>query len=265
MELSITTDYHVDPAVPQELQLRRMAAAGFPVVHWCYEWNVDVEYGAAGYETVRGWLTAAGLGLLDTHGVCWSGGRESAADPQQRAAGLRLHRDRIRFTAALGGDTVVIHPPDGEDLEAAVERQIGAVAELQPLLRELGITLSIENTWPTERNRAAIPALLAAFGAETMGFCFDSGHANLAGDTEWLIAEAFPRLSCLHLHDNDGQRDLHQLPGQGTCRWDRIIDAIAAVGYRKPLNFELSMTRSGYEDEEAFLAAAWETGRRLTA
>ena len=263
MAISITTDYHVDAAIPRTDQLQRMHAAGFDWIHWCYDWNVDVVYGADGIAAIGQEVANAGLKLLDTHGVCWGAGRESAAEPDQRAAGLKLHRDRLAFTHALGGDVVVLHPPGREDMAAGVERLVSAIHELEPLARELGVAFSIENTWPTEGNRLTIPRLLDEFPPSVMGFTFDSGHANLAGDTDWLISECFPRLNCLHLHDNDGERDLHQLPFMGTVDWDKVMAAIASAGYAKPINFELAMERSGYHDEVAFLAEAFELGTKL--
>lgn len=260
MELCITTDYEVSADIPRADQLGRMRAAGFRYVHWCYDWADNVIYGEAGLAAIRALLDGAGLQLVDTHGVCWGGAREFAADPAQRAHAVELHRDRLRMTAALGGDTVVIHPATGDDLPAAIDRQIESLRELEPLIRELGVSLSIENTWPASTDHAVIPALFDAFPPAVMGFCLDSGHANLSGNLDWLIEHAFERLTCLHLHDNDGQSDQHRLPGMGTVPWEKLAPAILATGYAKPLNFELSLKRSNFVREEPFLAAAHTIG-----
>ncbi len=263
MELSITTDYEVSADVPREGQCQRMRGAGFEWVHWCYDWADDVIYGDEGIAQIKAMLDRAGLKLLDTHGVCWGGAREFDLDPAKREHALELHRDRLRMTAALGGDTVVIHPAVGEDMAAAIDRQLASIEQLAPLCRELGVSLSIENTWPATVDHAVIPALLDAFGPEVMGFCLDSGHANLSGNTDWLIEHAFGRLNCLHLHDNDGQSDQHQIPGMGTVAWEKVAPAILASGYRKPINFELSLGRSHFRREEPFLAAGYAAGRWL--
>ncbi|MBI2298838.1 MAG: sugar phosphate isomerase/epimerase [Armatimonadetes bacterium] len=241
-----------------------MRAAGFTWAHWCYDWADDVVYGEAGLAVVRGQLTGAGLKLLDTHGVCWSGAREFDPDSARRARADELHRDRLLMTKALGGDTVVIHPATGDDQNGALARQINAIRALEPLIRELGVTLSIENTWPKEIDHAVIPVLLETFPPDVMGYCFDSGHANLSGNTDWLIEHCFPRLACLHLHDNDGTGDHHRLPGMGTVDWPKVRSAIRDAGYLKPINFELSLGRSGYreQDEAAFLAEAYARGRK---
>ena len=42
--LSMSTDYAEDTGSP-ELQLRRIAEAGFTHVHWCHHWDDDFLYG----------------------------------------------------------------------------------------------------------------------------------------------------------------------------------------------------------------------------
>ncbi|MBI5833181.1 MAG: sugar phosphate isomerase/epimerase [Armatimonadetes bacterium] len=265
MPYSITTDYHVDPAVPWALQLRRMRAAGFDRIHWCWDWNANVVYGEAGLARVRDLLTEADLALADTHGAIAGEAREYSVDPAQRAAGLALHRDRLAFTAALGGDVVVLHPPEGrgEELEAATERMVAACLELVPTVRQTGVRLAIENIWPSERNRLVIARLLSAFEPDIMGFCLDSGHANVAGDLDWLIDYAFDRLLAVHLHDNDGSGDQHLLPGDGTVPWDKLTSALRDAGYAKVRNLELSMSARYGGDEEAFLGEAMVRAERL--
>lgn len=47
------------------------------------------------------------------------------------------------------------------------------------------------------------------YHAEVLGFCFDTGHANLVGiDFERFITRLGHRLKALHIHDNDGVGDL---------------------------------------------------------
>ena len=58
--------------------------------------------------------------------------------------------------------------------------------------------------------------------------------------------------------------DQHQLPFMGTVDWPRLAKLIAASSYRKWVNLELSQSRSGYEDTEAFLRDAFAIANRLT-
>ena len=215
-------------------------------------------YGEPGLAEARAMLADAGLWVADTHGAIAGGAREYSLDPVEHAAGLALHADRIAFTAALGGDVVVLHPPDVEagDLEAATERMVAACRELAPIAAGHGVRLAIENIWPAERNRLVISRLLAELPATLLGFCLDAGHANVAGDLDWLIEHAFDRLLAVHLHDNDGSGDQHLLPGDGTVNWNKVASALRAAGYDKVRNLELSMSARYGADEPAFLAEA---------
>lgn len=262
MTFSFTTDYHVDPAVPRALQLQRVRAAGFTCLHWCWDWTDNVCYQPDQTPRIAAMLADAGLRLQDTHAVCCGAAREWAADPEQAAAGLALLRDRLEFTAALGGDTLVVHPPDdSEALADSLDRQVAALRSLDPLAERLGVRWALENLTPAPRNRQAVARLFAEFPPARLGFCFDSGHANLAGDTDWLIEHAFGRLAALHLHDNDGSGDQHRLPGDGTVDWPKVRAAIRATGYAKVVNLELVMRDT--DDEGAFLAEAWRRAERL--
>lgn len=43
----------------------------------------------------------------------------------------------------------------------------------------------------------------------------------------------------LHLNDNDGEKDFHLLPGEGTVDWAEFRQALKEVGYRGPFLFEV--------------------------
>ena len=74
---------------------------------------------------------------------------------------------------------------------------------------------------------------------EFVGWCFDSGHANLAGNAARLYAFG-DRLIALHLHDNLGEKDDHQPPFFGTVDWKATLGFIRGSGYTKPINFEIT-------------------------
>ncbi|MBM4081194.1 MAG: sugar phosphate isomerase/epimerase [Planctomycetes bacterium] len=258
MILSIATDYHVTDAVSRAEQARRMAAAGFRGVHWCWDWCEYVLYGEPGFEKARQELAAGGLRLIDTHGSedktarCWH------EDHEIRDRGLRLHEDRIRFTAALGGDAVTLHPPGKDALEPGLPRFLDAIRALEPLCRETRVGLAVENTGHPELNRRVFSALFEAFDRELVGLTWDTGHGNLARDNDWLMANCLDRPMVLHLNDNRGEKDDHVLPAMGTVDWPKVMAAIRRSPYRKPITLEVGMVKSGYEDEDAFLRAAFE-------
>lgn len=84
-------------------------------------------------------------------------------------------------------------------------------------------------------------------GAEVLGFCFDTGHANLVGiDFEDFILSLGNRLKVLHIHDNDGIRDLHQMPytftmdreNNPSTDWNSFLSGLREIGFDGVLSFE---------------------------
>ena len=62
--------------------------------------------------------------------------------------------------------------------------------------------------------------------------CWDTGHAHLQGVNQYKeIMELGSRLKGLHIHDNDGNSDLHQAPFLGNCNFDDVIRGLIDSGY----------------------------------
>lgn len=77
------------------------------------------------------------------------------------------------------------------------------------------------------------------------------------------LAPLMSRLAVLHLHDNDGQGDLHRLTFDGVVDWALAAELIAESPYTKPMSYEVSMRNAGISEEGAFLAKAYTTGARF--
>lgn len=80
-----------------------------------------------------------------------------------------------------------------------------------------------------------------------MGFCFDTGHANIVGiDFEKFIRTLGARLKVLHIHDNDGVADLHQVPftftktreNLASTDWEGFLRGLAGIHFDGVLSFE---------------------------
>lgn len=95
-------------------------------------------------------------------------------------------------------------------------------------------------------------------GKEVFGFCLDTGHANLVGiDIEKFIVTMGSRLKVLHIHDNDGVADLHQLPYTFTrtrenspiTDWDGFIRGLRKIHFDGVLSFETAPVLKAFPDE----------------
>ena len=139
------------------------------------------------------------------------------------------------------------------------------------MAREMGIIVCIENLYNSFAGRMIegpccdarkaverIDRLNDRYGAEIFGFCFDTGHANLVGlDFEKFIITLGSRLKVLHIHDNDGVNDIHQMPfaftrtrdNEPATDWKGFIRGLRSIKYDGVLSFETSPVLASFPDK----------------
>lgn len=181
----------------------------------------------------------------------------------------------MQICAFLGCRYIVVH---GFKLsyflgseEAEWEQTQSFLESLAPMAKEMGITMCIENLYHNRGNHLVegpcCDAIKAAeridrmndkFAAQVLGFCFDTGHANLVGiDFERFITTLDYRLKVLHIHDNDGIGDLHQIPftftrnreNKSSTDWEGFIRGLRAVSFEGALSFETAPVLTAFPKE----------------
>lgn len=158
---------------------------------------------------------------------------------------------------------------------------------LAPMAKEMGITLCIENLYDSigghlvegpccHAGKAVerIERINDKYHSEVLGFCFDTGHANLVGlDFEKFITMLGGHLKVLHIHDNDGISDLHQLPYTFTrtrenlpsTDWEGFSRSLKKIGFDGVLSFETAPVLTAFPEEmkEDVLSFIARTGNYL--
>lgn len=142
---------------------------------------------------------------------------------------------------------------------------------LAPMAKKAKTVVCMENLWNTtgthkvegpgcDALKAAkrIDELNEKFGEELFGFCFDTGHANLVGlDFEKFLKTLGHRLKVLHIHDNDGLEDLHQIPftftrirtNKPSTDWEGFLKGLKAIDYKGVLSFETGPCLDTFPEE----------------
>ncbi len=155
--------------------------------------------------------------------------------------------------------------------EAEWERTEQFLHSILPFAREMNITVCLENIYNNYTGRIVegpccdikkvierIDRMNDNYHAEVLGFCFDTGHANLIGlDNENFITLLGNRLKVLHIHDNDGIGDLHQIPFTFTksrenissTDWDGFLKGLRNINYQGVLNFETAPVLQAFPHE----------------
>ena len=151
------------------------------------------------------------------------------------------------------------------------ERTEQFIDSIAPTAKEMGITICIENLYDSvgghlvegpccdvKKAIERIDRINDKYHAEVLGFCFDVGHANLVGiNFEEFITVLDYRLKVLHIHDNDGVRDLHQIPftfsktreNTSSTDWDGFLTGLRNIGYKGVLNFETAPVLKAFPEE----------------
>jgi len=257
--LSMTTDYFTDTGCA-EPYLRRIADAGFTHVHWCHEWCTDYAYPDDEVRQIEGWLGKCGLKLLDLHAS--AGMREGGGSPpvkdwasgteESRCAGVELVRNRIEMAARLGGDVIIMHVPKSLTADALAASPVRrSLDELQPLAAKAGVRIAIENM--ANDAFGTLRALFALYAPDYLGLCYDSGHGNVGGKGLDHLDTVKDRLIAVHLHDNDGSGDRHDILFNGTVDWPRLAQILARSSYSKCVSSEANMRKSEIRDERLWL------------
>lgn len=155
--------------------------------------------------------------------------------------------------------------------EAEWRKTEGILDLIAPMAKEMGITICIENLYEVIAGRITegpccdarkaverIEKFNDKYHAEVLGFCFDTGHANLVGiDMERFITTLGSHLKVLHIHDNDGVGDLHQIPftftktreNKPSTDWEGFIRGLRNIQYQGVLSFETAPVLSAFPEE----------------
>ena len=144
----------------------------------------------------------------------------------------------------------VIHPTKSDTPPDFSEIGLDRIKRLVDCAEKHDVKLAFENL----RRVDYLDKILSQIDSKSVGFCFDSGHNNCFTPQKQVIAEHYDRLFALHINDNDGTKDMHILPFDGTYDFEIMAKYIAKSNYRGALSAEVMKGRQpqydGMTDEE---------------
>jgi len=163
-------------------------------------------------------------------------------DADTRADGIRLLVRTLEVCRQFGGRYAVVHP--GRDVPSVDRtRELAwtraAIAQAADLAPD-GVAVALETMGASALAGPAdeMLAVLDGIDPDRAGICLDTGHVHQGADVVTYIHTVADRIVTLHLHDNHGSRDEHNLPGRGTIDWPPTIAALHTGGYRGVLMCE---------------------------
>lgn len=157
----------------------------------------------------------------------------------------------LEICSMLGVRYAVAHPfivpnAPAEDTAIHVDENLRLYGGCARKARSLGIRLAFENMPMAQTfgsRTCDLLAVVSAFGEETAGICWDTGHGQLIYGEEHAAAirSLKGKIIALHVHDNCGAKDDHMPPFFGTIPWESLMPALKQADYRGELNFEVAV------------------------
>ena len=194
-------------------------------------------------------IESAGLEVSQVHGPWRWKPQDSTVE--ERAERMEKMKKSIRGTAILGCKHWVVHPimPHGiqeKGTELAKETwdlNLEFMSELLQTAKEYGVIICFENM-PMPNFSLGSPAEILKFvktiNDENFKICLDTGHVAVYGDVNLAdaVRELKDEIRVLHVHDNDGRKDLHFLPYFGVIDWKGFGKALKEIEFDGVFSFE---------------------------
>lgn len=159
----------------------------------------------------------------------------------------------LEITVALAIPYFVIHigfvvdEAKNYDMKASYRRNLAYLKPYIAFAAGHGLKIALENGTgqPTDSQEPLVNEVIpkfdelirlaetfnAEYGREVCGVCFDTGHANFAGDDlPGEIRKVGKLLWVNHLHDNYGDADAHNPLGEGNIDWQAVKAAFGEIG-----------------------------------
>jgi len=158
---------------------------------------------------------------------------------------------------AMGVRSAVLHPgghiagrkEPNLTMDGIFERRVEALRILTEHIKGTDMSICLENVGYIG-SCEELNALIDPIGDAHLGICLDTGHLNLSYHRAdaclpiykqgHFIRTAGKRLKALHVHDNDGTRDMHVMPyTYGNINFKEVMDALREIGYDGLFNLEI--------------------------
>lgn len=242
--VSVWLDYFVD--LPVEEAIARLVKAGF--THGELTSHLDqlkeIPNPAATGKELRE--------LADRYGYTIAQGHLSFEGGLCDDSALERLKPELDLFAAAGIGKAVLHANGGKELteEQRYERRVFYIRKLSEYVEGTGVTICIENMFsdPMCRTANQIKSMIKDAGSKNLAICLDTGHLHLSREKKVttqshreFILEAGSLLQALHITDNNGVADTHQMPFSARfgVNWHEVISALDEIGYKGLFNLEI--------------------------
>jgi len=195
-------------------------------------------------------LKSNGLEIEQIHSVF--GGDYDFSSPEQNTRAIIVEATKISLIKLeeIKVKNFVIHCSAGvinkNEREERIKILMDSISRILPISEKTGIKIAIENSLYPETmigTGEEIIRIIEEFNSPYLGVCFDTGHAHTIGKFKEEFIALKDKIFTFHLHDNDGERDLHLPPIQGTIDWKWFIKELKKSNYSGQLPIEVELPK----------------------
>ena len=261
MEFAISTSFNYEFKLNDNL--RAISAAGFKYISLGGRTGHSDYTKSQGRDKIKRLVQEYGLTIDSVHAPF--GPSCDLTQTQEifaRGAVIEIKR-AIQSTSELGVPHMIVHlcgfKPSHINERLKVIRK--TLPEIIKCAEDSGVIIALENL-----NEASMPLFNFAMelsDSPSLGVCYDNGHEMLHSNEYETIHKYGNRIKVIHLHDNDGVTDLHQVPFEGKLNLPILASRFNKLAKIPRLTLECEMPYSSYKSADAFLKAAYNSGLRF--
>lgn len=251
LPISVWSQYYVDETPFEAVEL--LAEAGYRYLEFGHrhaEWLLDRGTPEAQGKAYREFTDGLGMKLCQGHLSYKQGIVDDAA--------MEIIKPQLVLFHALGITKAVLHVNGGLKLpeEERYAKWMKYLGELSDFVDGTGITLCLENlnSNPQVRSADGLLQVIRDAGDKNFGICLDTGHLHLSNKEGHIvqtqgefIRKAGHYLQALHIQDNNGLGDVHQMPYSARygIDWQDVMRGLREIGYKDLFNLEILGERGG--------------------
>jgi len=201
-----------------------------------------------GIERIKDALADGQMPCDSLHGLFGEAYDPSAPSEHARRAAVDTFKGEGELALALGGPLVVVHCStirrhgvSPERRHRRVEQLRKSIADLGAFGQRMGVRYAFENLpgyHPIGSDVTELRRILDDVAAPATGMCFDTGHAHMVGDAADAARQADGQMIYVHLSDNSGTADGHEMPTYGTLDCRAVATALNEANYRGTITLE---------------------------
>jgi len=188
----------------------------------------------------------------------------SQVDEEKRNFAVSEIEKAIDVLEFLEGDILVFHPSTApsnfENLMQKIYRLSQArksISEVLKYCQDKSVRLALENQLPHILCGYSVDLLklIWEINSKKVGICFDTSHANLAENVCGVVKKFRNWIISLHVSDNLGTSDEHNIPGKGNINWQIFVNTLKLINYKGVFMLELLEQGKGWDAQKVLREA----------